>query len=68
MQLAHAVPDHRLAHDVRDAPRIGDCVEPGERERLEMEVEEEIADAFAFAEASPFPQAAELTSDVFKEE
>jgi TPP-dependent pyruvate/acetoin dehydrogenase alpha subunit len=31
-------------------------------------VEQEIADAFAFAEASPFPAAEELTSDIFKEE
>lgn len=37
------------------------------RRQIETEVEEEIAEAFAFAEASPFPEAAELTADVFKE-
>ena len=31
-------------------------------------MEEEIADAFAFAEASPFPEPAELLTDVFKED
>jgi len=33
-----------------------------------MDVEAEIAEAFAFAEASPFPDAAELTTDIFHEE
>jgi TPP-dependent pyruvate/acetoin dehydrogenase alpha subunit len=49
-------------------PRIAAQVPTSERARLEQEVEEEIADAFAFAEASPFPDAAELTSDIFKED
>ena len=49
-------------------PRMAERVEPGERARVEKEVEEEIADAFAFAEASPFPSAAELMSDIFKED
>jgi hypothetical protein len=31
-------------------------------------VEEEIAAAFAFAEASPFPEPEELLRDVFKED
>src|SRR5262249_1779810 len=48
--------------------RMSECVEPGERARLEQEVEEEIAAAFAFAEASPFPPASELATDVFEEE
>ncbi len=43
-------------------------LEASERGRIEREVEQEIADAFAFAEASPFPEDAELTRDVFKEE
>ncbi len=51
----------------RRSPRLAERVEPRERARMEKEVEEEIADAFAFAEASPFPDAAELMSDVFKE-
>jgi TPP-dependent pyruvate/acetoin dehydrogenase alpha subunit len=49
-------------------PRMAQRVPPAERARLEREVEEEIADAFAFAEASPFPAATELTSDVYKED
>jgi TPP-dependent pyruvate/acetoin dehydrogenase alpha subunit len=49
-------------------PRLADQLDPRERARLERDVEDEVADAFAFAEASPFPAAAELTSDVFTEE
>jgi TPP-dependent pyruvate/acetoin dehydrogenase alpha subunit len=47
--------------------RLGEALEPVARARIEEEVEEEIAEAFAFAEASPFPEPAELYSDVFKE-
>jgi TPP-dependent pyruvate/acetoin dehydrogenase alpha subunit len=49
-------------------PRLAAALEPEERARIEAEVEEEVAEAFAFAEASPFPAAGELTRDVFKEE
>lgn len=38
------------------------------RARIEKEIEAEIAGAFAFAEASPFPDASELMTDIFKEE
>jgi TPP-dependent pyruvate/acetoin dehydrogenase alpha subunit len=48
--------------------RLAEAIEPLRRIRIEKEVEEEIAAAFAFAEASPFPQAEELLQDVFKEE
>jgi TPP-dependent pyruvate/acetoin dehydrogenase alpha subunit len=48
-------------------PRMGQRLDPAERDRIEREVEEEIAGAFDFAQASPFPDAAELTTDVFKE-
>jgi TPP-dependent pyruvate/acetoin dehydrogenase alpha subunit len=34
---------------------------------IEAEVEEEIRAAFAFAEASPLPEASELFADVYKE-
>jgi TPP-dependent pyruvate/acetoin dehydrogenase alpha subunit len=54
-------------HAADALPRMAALVAPAERERVQEEVEEEIAEAFAFAEASPFPQAAELNSDVFKE-
>ena len=48
--------------------RVAELVEPEERAQIEREAEEEIADAFAFAESSPFPGAEELLRDVFKEE
>lgn len=48
--------------------RLAALVEPAERERIEAEVEAEILAAFAFAEASPFPTADELYTDVFKED
>jgi TPP-dependent pyruvate/acetoin dehydrogenase alpha subunit len=49
-------------------PRLAGMIAAVDRAGIEARIEEEIADAFAFAEASPFPTAAELTSDVFKEE
>ncbi len=42
-------------------------LDPAERARIEAEVGEEVASAFAFAEASPVPEPAELFTDVFKE-
>jgi TPP-dependent pyruvate/acetoin dehydrogenase alpha subunit len=42
-------------------------VEPKERATIEAEIEAEIADAFAFAVASPFPGPEELLRDVFRE-
>ena len=48
--------------------RLAQEIDATERARIEREVGDEIADAFARAEASPFPEAAELTRDVFKEE
>lgn len=49
-------------------PRLAEQLDPDERARIEREVEEEIAAAFAYAEASPFPEPEELTRDVFQEE
>ena len=40
--------------------RLAEPIDAAERARIEREVEEEIAAAFAFAEASPFPEPAEL--------
>jgi TPP-dependent pyruvate/acetoin dehydrogenase alpha subunit len=40
-------------------------LDPVERKRIEDAVESEIADAFRFAEQSPFPDAAELYTDVY---
>jgi pyruvate dehydrogenase E1 component alpha subunit len=39
-----------------------------ERARIEAAVEAEVRAAFAFAEESPFPDAAELMTDIFQEE
>jgi len=46
--------------------RMGEMLEPQQRERIEREVEAEVQAAFAFAEASPFPNGAELFTDVYK--
>jgi len=48
-------------------PQIAEMLSRDDRARIEREVELELADAFAFAEASPFPRSAELTRDIFKE-
>lgn len=47
--------------------RVGALLAPAVRERIEREVEEEILEAFRFAEESPFPDHEELYTDVFKE-
>jgi TPP-dependent pyruvate/acetoin dehydrogenase alpha subunit len=46
---------------------VGSRLSPEQRRRIEDEVESEIAEAFAFAEAAPFPHASELYTDLFKE-
>ncbi len=46
---------------------LAKLIEPDVRADLENAVEREIADAFAFAEASPFPAPGELFTDVFQE-
>ena len=52
----------------RDAVvRVGRSLDARERACIEDEVEEEIADAFVFAEASAWPAYEELTRDVFQE-
>jgi TPP-dependent pyruvate/acetoin dehydrogenase alpha subunit len=52
----------------RDAvPALAAMLSRDERARVEREVELEITDAFAFAEASPYPRPAELTRDIYKE-
>jgi TPP-dependent pyruvate/acetoin dehydrogenase alpha subunit len=47
--------------------KLAAVLDPRERANLEDEVEEELADAFAFAEASPFPGPGDLMTDTFKE-
>jgi len=44
---------------------LAEMIDPRQRERIEQEVEAEIQAAFAFAEESPFPDSAELFTDVF---
>jgi TPP-dependent pyruvate/acetoin dehydrogenase alpha subunit len=50
------------------AKRLADAMLVPELKKIESEVEEEIAEAFLFAEESPFPDARELMSDIFREE
>jgi TPP-dependent pyruvate/acetoin dehydrogenase alpha subunit len=54
---------------MRDDPlsQLAGVMSPSDRESMEREIEEEIAEAFAFAESSDFPSAAELMSDIYKE-
>lgn len=52
----------------RDPVRqVGALLDPRAREAIEAGVEEEIRDAIAFAERSPFPDDADLYADVCKE-
>jgi TPP-dependent pyruvate/acetoin dehydrogenase alpha subunit len=52
----------------RDAVKLsGEAISDEERRAVIEEVEREIADAFEFAERSPFPPREELMSDVFAE-
>ncbi|MCX5740521.1 MAG: thiamine pyrophosphate-dependent dehydrogenase E1 component subunit alpha [Proteobacteria bacterium] len=47
--------------------RLATAIDQVARKRIESEVEAEIADAFAFAEGSPFPDPAALHTQVFRE-
>jgi len=47
--------------------RLGDLLDPSVSGKIEAEVEAEIREAFEFAEQSPFPDDAELYTDMFKE-
>ncbi len=47
--------------------RLAAMIAPAVRERINEEVEAEIHAAFAFAEDSPFPEPADLYTDVFQE-
>jgi TPP-dependent pyruvate/acetoin dehydrogenase alpha subunit len=68
--------DFHLGYRIRDeaepwiendpVKRLGDRLEPSTRHKIEAEVDAEIREAFAFAEQSPFPEAAELYTDVFE--
>jgi TPP-dependent pyruvate/acetoin dehydrogenase alpha subunit len=47
--------------------RLGAFLAPDVRAEIEADVDAEIQDALAFAEASPFPDESELYTDMFKE-
>jgi TPP-dependent pyruvate/acetoin dehydrogenase alpha subunit len=47
--------------------QVGARLSPERRRQIEDEVESEIGEAFAFAEAAPFPPGSELYTDLFKE-
>ena len=49
-----------------EVARFAGRLDPAERQAIESAVEQEIADAFKFAEESPFPGAMELCTDIFK--
>ena len=49
-----------------DLAAIGESLEPADRSDIEAAVESEIAEAIAFAEASPFPGDEELLDHVFR--
>jgi TPP-dependent pyruvate/acetoin dehydrogenase alpha subunit len=53
--------------DADPVGRLADELPPDERAEIAADVETEIAEAFAFAEASPFPTADELMTDIFQE-
>lgn len=73
----HVGPSEDYHHGYRDAAeakpwierdevmRLAGMISPAEREKIERDVVAEIADAFAFAEASPFPEPEELLTDVY---
>lgn len=48
-------------------PRLAAQLPEGERAVIERAVEAEVAEAFAFAKASPFPGPEELTTDTYEE-
>jgi TPP-dependent pyruvate/acetoin dehydrogenase alpha subunit len=55
--------------ETTDAVRVvAESLAPLERAMIESAVEREVAEAFAFAESSPFPPPAELLTDIYTEE
>ena len=69
--------DYNLGYRVRSeaepwmqddqVPRIGALLDPAVRQPIEAAIEAEIREAFAFAEASPFPAQSELYTAVYDE-
>jgi TPP-dependent pyruvate/acetoin dehydrogenase alpha subunit len=50
---------------VDQVPRLAGMIAPRARRRIEDEVEQQVRDAVAFAEVSPFPPPSELSTHVF---
>jgi len=48
--------------------KLAAALPAAEREDIEAEIDREVAAAFAFAEDSPYPDAAELMTDIYKED
>ena len=48
-------------------PKIGSMIPPGRRKEIEAAIEDEIQEAFRFADESPFPDYTELFTDVCME-
>jgi TPP-dependent pyruvate/acetoin dehydrogenase alpha subunit len=55
-----------LWYDRDQVKVVGNRLPPAQRQRIEQEVEQEIAEAFAFAESSPFPEDEELFTDMYR--
>jgi TPP-dependent pyruvate/acetoin dehydrogenase alpha subunit len=67
--LGHRSEEEASAWIARDpVRRLAEGIDSEARACIEEGIEEEIAAAFAFAEASPFPREEELYRDVFKED
>jgi TPP-dependent pyruvate/acetoin dehydrogenase alpha subunit len=67
-QLGYRTEDDAVPWVTSDqVARLARLVDAKRRAEIDKEVEAEIADAFAFADASPHPAAAELYTDVYKE-
>lgn len=66
--LGYRAPDEARPWIDNDQVRLlANLLNTERRMRIERDVEDEIADAIAFAESSPFPEAAELSTDVVQE-
>ena len=67
-QLGYRMPAEAALWKATDqVTRVAALIEPSRRFEIEQAVEAEIEAAFAFAEASPFPDVAQLWADVYKE-
>jgi TPP-dependent pyruvate/acetoin dehydrogenase alpha subunit len=67
--LGYRTEDEAEPHYREDAVAgLASQLHPSERQAIEAEADREVADAFAFAEASPFPDPATLLTHTFEEQ